>query len=359
MDRILAGLSYLRCSPHHLLLAAYLIACAAFFLFVALPVAEGFTEFQFYADSTTYIELVGTMGDIDFLRQGVAVNANFLGPFLILSALQTHELIFLLHVAILIAALVLIQTNYELDRTRLAVLLIVSPLLFSSMMLVNKEILAMLCAALMLAYAANRQIVFLLAAAVAGMLVRWQMTVFVAVAALFLFFPSNTRTRVTLLGGLVILLTASLFVFRSEYQALEDKAFQGIEAYAGSGVFVELNSLQRDLGYWVVAIPKILHLSFGMLLRPDKLGSSDDVYNDGFVFGQAAVFLMLTLYMFYRGKARIDSDAVFLGLIYLIIFGATPIYAHRYLFPVYIFFAVAACRSGQRPLHAPVELRYT
>jgi hypothetical protein len=113
------------------------------------------------------------------------------------------------------------------------------------------------------------------------------------------------------------------------------------------GTFTALVYYQAQGFYFLVFPFKALHLLFAMGLRVDRLLNPRSIYNDIFVVLHCAATLVLFLMILRRRLFTLRSDLIFLSCVFLAVFCLTPIYAPRYLYPVYVVWAlvVAGART--------------
>jgi hypothetical protein len=133
------------------------------------------------------------------------------------------------------------------------------------------------------------------------------------------------------------------------FEHVDTVALLGAEDYAeGAGTYPRLLDIQRQFGgYALVVVPKVLHLLFGVLSRYRLVVDFTDFYNNVVVFFQSCAFLFLVILIFHKGKIRIRENAIYLAILYCVVFALTPIYSPRYLFPIYVLCAIAvATRSA-------------
>jgi hypothetical protein len=97
-----------------------------------------------------------------------------------------------------------------------------------------------------------------------------------------------------------------------------------------------LLALQDDGLYFLVFPVKALHLLFALGLRFDRLFTPTSIYNDVFIVLHCSVSLFVWLAVLRRHAFKLSNDLVFASLVFLIVFCLSPIYAPRYLFPVFV-----------------------
>lgn len=343
--------------------AVFMLATALGALFLHLlgiDALEGRSDFDFYADSTTYHSLArGDLAGVEGATDLISVAANFLGPLLILRlADENYYLVLMINAALMFASIASIARTIGLNSLRLATLLFLNPLTVSSLLSVNKEILSLVFVALLLRSFASRSITMFLLAAVTSLLVRWQLTlVLVVLVALVHAVPAVGRRRrlvfIALLFALSALYTALLTVFEPVRATFELSASE----YEGSGLYEWLVAMQEAGAYWAVFPLKAAHLLFGMGLRLDRLVAPTNIYNDVWQLLHSTATLLMFVSLWRARRLDMNSELIFMSAIYIAIFALSPIYAPRYFYAVYVLWAVALAAPTRVVQFAPRPLR--
>jgi len=166
-----------------LLFAVVSIFGAMFLATIGIDALQGNNSFQFYADSQTYHEVArGDLERIEGWFDTVGFAGNFLGPLVILRLTgENYYFVMLFDVAVLAGSIILLARTLRLDPLRYSLVLLANPVVVSSILSVNKEVLGIATLACMLNAFKTRSLAMSLAAAVLSFLMRWQMTVFVLV----------------------------------------------------------------------------------------------------------------------------------------------------------------------------------
>lgn len=297
---------------------------------------------QFFADSLTYMSLweAGELTDwFDF----VGIGHNFLGPWLILSAVDGNLIgVFLINSALFFASLYIVFRAFSINRALFVLAICLNPITLSSLLLVNKEIIALFSMLSFVAYVNVRRAHWLIMSLIIGSIARWEMGLFLLAAwLLVLSLRFFKRPRLLLLASLGVLTIAGLALDDLLHRIFENAEF-GAEGNEGTGVYSWFNAVQREYGYVWVAVPKMLHLAFGLLWRIDRITDWEDVYNNVVVMGFVISFAGLALIIIFQKRARLNDPVVFVAIIYWMFISFTPIYAPRYLYPLYALFAIIA-----------------
>ena len=335
-----------RLTAASLSIAAMTLAGALFLHLAGIDALEERNAFQFFADSQTYHEIArGGLATFDSGIELVGVAVNFLGPLLLLFvAGENYYAMLVLNALMLAWAIASIARSLGLDPFRFLLVLVCNPLVLSSLLSVNKEMLSIVFLALLLRACVARSAGAWIAAAVVSLLVRWQLTLVLLTVA-FVVGPLNPlrERRWTTIAAIVLGLSL-LYVLLGETLAPIRVNFEfAAEDYEGSGLYESLNSLQNDGWYWAVFPVKAVHLLFGNGLRLDRLFHPDNIYNDVFQLLHSLALLLLFTALVRAGRAKVSNDLVYLSLLYIAIFAITPIYSPRYFLPVYVLWAAALC----------------
>jgi hypothetical protein len=356
-----------------MLMILFALSAAAFLMLIGQDALLLKNDFQFFADSNTYLnsynaDLFSTLTDL------VKVSENYLGPVLVLRLLGANiYLVMLLNVTLFYYSVNRISLLLDIDPLKLALLLLASPITISSLLSINKEIFIFPFLALALTGYVRRSIVWLVAALFVSVLVRWQVTAFYLVVLglpLLSVFKRNIwqtknllRRRVFAL--ILLLLAGSIFyVLFSDTLApvilVVDRALHEA-AELGGGSFTAMLDLQKQGLYFLVFPLKALHLLFAMGFQLDRLINPHNVYNDIIIVLHCQATLVLFAIMIRRKIFTLRSELIFLSSVFLAVFCLTPIYAPRYLYPVYVFWALVVAGSRQtilrvdNPVKAPKQ----
>lgn len=305
---------------------------AAFMYFIGRDALIGRHPFQFFADSNTYHDIYsGVMNTPDGF---IDVSYNFLGPLMILTLLGGNiYLILILNIVIFVSSTILICRMLGLNPLRAAAVQFLSPLTSFSLLSVNKEILIFPVLALLIASYRSRSIPLVITAIFVSLLARWQLTVF-CVTLMGLFFARRINPYL-LLGALMVAISVAYYLSQEFLEPVLRSAEVSTSNYTeGSGLFEQLNAIQNQGWYFVVAPIKAAHLMFSLGLKIDAILNPIMIYNDQviglFCLVNIAFFFMIA----WRRKLSPQNDLMMISFVYLVVFALTPIYAPRYFYPV-------------------------
>jgi hypothetical protein len=319
----------------------YILTSLGVFLVVALPVLRGDMQFKFYVDTMTYERIARTMPlSFDLVQIGV----NLFGPVLVLNVLGGNRfLVYLFNVACLVAAFAIVVRTFPVSRLRLLFYLTLTPLMFTSLLSINKEIMAVAAIAFFAAYYASGRRWQLAVALATSFLVRWQMTLFMLVF-MGMASPLNPFRRRRFLSVLVLTVAISIVYVQNlaTFRRLDQVAALGArEAVEGSGLYSAFISVQNSYGYFLVFLPKTLHQMIGPLSRVDKVTDMSNFFNNDVLFFHSLATLSLLFAALLRRRIRLDLDPVYIAAVYAAVFGLSPIFSPRYFLPIYVLMAIA------------------
>lgn len=325
----------------NLYLWLFFIFCLIFLYTIGIDAMKGNIDFEFYADTETYMSI--SEENYSF-QEILLINPNLIGPYTILRLLgNSYYFVFFLNFLIFSYFFLKLNKLYDLNRNLLLVLLIISPIMFGSLIGINKEIFSVLVIALMLVYHKKQKYIYIFLAFLLAFLVRWQMALFVLVYTVMTSKFNPIKDKFFLNVFVFLALVSILYPLNlSSFEDIDSVASEARDnKVEGSGLFSILISIQNyPFGYLIVFIPKALFLLGGILFRFYKVFDFSDIYNNLFIFIQSLLSIIL-LVQIVRKKISIHNHFIYMGVLYCIIFCLSPIYAPRYLFPCYIFMALA------------------
>jgi hypothetical protein len=241
------------------------------------------------------------------------------------------------------------------SRAVLYVLLLANPITISSLLAVNKEIFSMLALVLLLYGLVRGKWVVLVFTLICALLVRWQFAVFCVLAmAVYAGFRMPRERR--FLTTTILLIAASIAIWKLDVLLGGVRDFNlARQKYDGSGLYEYFVDMQRRGFYWLVFVPKAMHLLFGLGLRMDRLFDPVSLYNDVWQLLHSTALLTVFCTLIVTRRFNIRSDLVYLSILYLVVFVLTPIYVPRYFYPVYVLWV--ALLASTRPDQALIPHR--
>jgi hypothetical protein len=331
-----------RINKYSLVLYTYLALCFIFLYTIGIDAIEGRIDFEFFADSETYLDFVKY--DYSY-SQIIREFFNMIGPTLVLNLVNSNfYLVFLINSVIILYFYYTLVNVYSINRKYLIFWLLISPVFFSSIISINKEIFIFLTITLMLKYRFSNKNFYFVLAIFASLLVRWQMSLFVIVNFFILsdikFFRSHLRK--TILMFLIVYSALAYFNF-DKFERINLHVLEGSVA-SKSGILNMLNSIQSQyfFGYIIVFIPKLFFLLFGNVIKNDHLFELKDFYSTTIIPIQSFLNLILFSYIFIFQKYLNKNlhYIIYSAIIYGIIFTISPIFSIRYLFPIYVYLII-------------------
>lgn len=323
----------------HIIIAFVYLLLLIFLYLWGIDAVEKKINFEFFADSETYMELAqGELGLVEMLL----FNPNLIGPvFIVRTLLLNYYLIFIFQAFIFLHSFNLVTKYYNVNRYMLLFLWFISPMMTFSILTINKEIYSVYALCFFLAYLQSNKSRHLILSIIIGCFVRYQLILFIILAYVFIRTTpikkhKNLFILLFLLSlSIIIPLTPEIF---EVYNVLSQQVTDNSE---GSGLFNSFNIIQSQFfGYIIVFIPKLSFQLFGMISKISKFGNMDEnFYNYTIIIYQSILNLFVFLFCFYK-KINLRNDLVFLGLVYCIIFNLSPTSQPRYFFLFYVIFSI-------------------
>jgi hypothetical protein len=324
------------------------IAGAIFLYAIGEDALLEIVDFRFFFDSDSYIKFYN--GDPKISATTVAVNANYLGPLVIMYlTLGNPYLVLIVNVLIFVLSVRYIAAHFDLNATTLTCWMLLSPLTTISLLSVNKEILALPFIAFAIAGFRYRSVRSLIIAGVISILCRWQLTLFYFVALATVPVSKFIKSRMLILIALLVVMSGTYLAAFEFLGPVINRALASFEDYTGkgSGIFVWVISMQNSGLYFLIFPLKALHYLFGLGLRLDRLFWEKDPSGIGVII-HCQVSLIVFVLLVIRRKLSLNSDLIFASALYTAIFCISPIFSPRYLYPVYITWVLVLCGAPQR-----------
>jgi hypothetical protein len=305
--------------------------------------------FQFFADSNTYHDMYSGFraGPDSFID----LSYNFFGPLLILTLTGGNiYLVMILNVIIFVTCMIILSRALNLDPFKAAAIQFLSPITISSLLSVNKEILAFpVFVCLILAYQ-RRSLTLFAAAIFFSIMARWQLTAFCLIL-LGAYFARNVN-RYAMLSLLTISISVSYYLAQDFLEPVLRSAEYAISIYTeGSGIFERMLELQNDGLYFLVAPFKAAHLLFSSGFRIDSFLHPIIVYSDQIIAGYCFVNLLLFSLLLATRSFGLRNDLIAISIVYLVVFALTPVFSPRYFYAVTVLWALvlAGAKGGIGP----------
>lgn len=330
------------------ILFLYFVLVMAFFFVMGDAMLNEETSIQFFADSVTYEQAAIDLKELSAL-QLLIYNPNYFGPISILNLLGGNRWsVLVLNLFVFTLSLSLICSAISLDRKLFIICLIINPMTFSSLLSINKEIFSLFAIALLIYGISRQNLPALLVCLGVSFLVRWQFSLFVIVL-LGVISPLNPLRHRRFLTLLVFIMSISALYYVVRPMAftnVSEVATAGAEQWEGTGLWGRLLEIQDSGGYFLVFPLKVLQAMFGILVYIDKIIDPPEFYNYVVVMLHSLTTLIVLAYSVVNKKLKLAGNITYMALIYLLIFGFTPIYAPRYFYPVFVMLCVLAAEKS-------------
>lgn len=323
----------------------YLGFAFLFLIFVGIPAINEEIDLEFYADSDTYLEIA----ESDLRMEEILIlGTNLVFPVSFLRAVNfSHFVIFFFQLFIAWFFYKTVVNYFNINRKTFLFYLLISPMFFSSIILINKEIFSILVVSLILRYIKTKKIQYVFFALICSMMVRWQMALFTLIVIGFILYKPAIRYPYFYLIILLILISITYYVKIDEFEFVTKVLDNAKEAKSndGGGSFFIIMDIQNSnpLGYAIAFIPKFFHMFLAHIVRFRKFTDFSDFYNNVIVFSQVAANCILIGNIGIKtmlGKINFKNIFLITAIIYAIVFTLTPIYSMRYLFPAYILLVI-------------------
>lgn len=340
----------------YLIISIYIMLLWVFLNIWGINAVEGHINLEFYADSETYMEYAKS--NITFMQM-LALNPNLIGPVCVSRALlNNYNLIFAVNSLLLFLSFKLIVNNFQVNPYYILGLLLISPMLTSSVLTINKEIFSVLSTVLLLVYIKKRKIYYFVFSLSLAFIVRWQHVAFIL--TIVATFSRINPFRRNLFLSFFLLLTAVSLVYplglgsQTEYMMSVSENLTSEES--GSGFYFLMNSIQSvPLGYIIVFLPKLFLTLFALLTKISFFGDMDVFYNYTIVLSQCFLYLGIAVLLLVRNKIKIREDLFFITAVYCLLFTLSPIFAPRYLFIFYILSVIMVSEKTLKLNYNPIN----
>jgi hypothetical protein len=356
----MTSLAELRVPRGGLLLLLLSLAAAAVFFVSGEAYLRGEGDLRWGADSLDYLEYY-RLYELDswknFLNPDqplIQMGHNLLGPMVILALTRADaRAVLALNIFLLLVSYIVIARTAPVRRLQFAFLLALNPLLFMSLLAVNKEILGLLASAFYAARLATRKRRWLLAAMPLALLVRWEhlVTILLFELAQSRLNPIARRRGMTILALLVAISLIYPFL-HSQLGQLTTEIVEERQAATSFGLLGAANDVQRHFGYALVFVPKLLANWFGNLYRvaqvafaPDRTDLADPYSTFGIIGHQIAMVAVVGG-LLLRRRFRLSSDYIYFAVFYSLFYSTSMFIQYRYFYPIYPLLAIELSRRS-------------
>lgn len=322
---------------YNLVLVLYFIIAFIFLYFIGIDSINGFNDIEFFADSVAYEEMYN---DKLYKETGLfSVGSNFLGPIVILELTNGNRwLVFFLNCIVLFLTIHLIRNSSFINKKVFVFLLLLNPLVFQSLLFVNKEIFSIISVVLFFLWVDNKKILYLLSAIAFSVLVRWQLVlIFVVLIPVVIYFNDTYLRRWFILISFVISISVAFKLLVGFFGGVIGNFNYYSDLHDGGGLFIVLNQIQTDGFFFLIWLLKFLQISFALSFKIFDIFSFSNFQNDVVIVLSSFSYLMVFLYGL---KLRIYSfkNKFFIVFMFLsVFFSLSVIFAPRYFLSVFVF----------------------
>ncbi len=334
-----------------LILFIVLTSVLLFFVYVN-PSLNGTNGLRIGADSDYYLWFAGLRKeapspDLGYTYDGVpelvSIGGDILSPVMIARLLGSNILILCFNYLLFFVAVRLFAQSVPMRAPLLTLLLLVNPAVLVSILTVNKEILVLVSVAMLCKYMASdgKSRLLLLGALLIGLFGRWQHFV---ITIFFLMLvgrvnPLRRRRNLTICV-LVLSITVAVSYFSSTiYVLIGMRSGDSLQSKMG----LMLATAQDHFLYFAVVLPKIAQdLYSGAFLygRISKARPSVDIYNTVIAPLSSLANIVVTIWFIATRRFSLDNDRLFFAVVYMLLFGVLPFAQCRYCLPAYYFLCV-------------------
>lgn len=334
-----------------LLVGVFVLAAAVVFLLFANPYLDGESDVRWAADSADYILYYQVYGLDQTLIQ---LGQNLFGPLVFLWLVDgSHNGIFIINIAIYVIGWVVITKNIEVNKLVLFLGLAANPMFFVSLLAVNKEIIAFLVISFYSVYLIRGGLYWLALALISALFVRWQNVLVIILFELTLLPINPLRNRKWRFIAILVIVISLLYpLLDAQLGGVTTEQVTEQQTNTTFGLLDVINNIQRNYGYFLVVIPKVLSNWFGNLPRVASLFYSldefdlSDVYNTFVITGHQAAMAIVFLLLAFKRKFRISNNLIYFSIFYSIVYSLGVFIQYRYYFPVYILFVIVLAQKS-------------
>lgn len=335
-----------------LFLCLYVLSLVLVFYYYIQPSLTGNIELRIAADSSTYkyfAELINQTGGLinsDSVPL-ISLSGNLLGPVILATLLNNNDIaIAIFNVTLFALTYFILVKNISVNKSLLLSLLLINPLMYLSLLCINKEIIGFAVMSLFACYLNNKKnIKFLIISLLLSIMVRWELT-FVMILFILLnnnhFIFNNNRILT-----LIIMIIAITIIYPS--LASDVDTILSSENIEGNTI-VALTDMQRNYQFFISAIPKMLFNLFGTALSWFStlyIEKTNIVAN--IIIGSEICNLLIITVLLLKRKITIRSDYLYFYVFSLLLFSLTPFAQSRYMFPCYVLLCLELCRKRMTP----------
>jgi hypothetical protein len=309
-------------------------------------------EPRLYADTLTYYHLSNQALGIQSL---IGISQNLLGPLVVIHLTNKNVfLAFLFNMFIFLYSLGVLFRTYgiRINKEKLLFYLLINPLLFVSLLLINKELFSLISTMFFLSYDKSKKKNQLLISCIFAIFTRWQ---HLAIFIFFLIFKSRfylfrKNNLITIL--LIVLFINTMFVIIFEQFSNVYATNTVISQKEKTGILIDVLVFAERHFLYIFALPfKICLNLFGNIFRVINIFNPvyilSDPYNNFFILGHQISFLFVAVRVIRERKNHLTNDFFFLSLLFCIFYSITKMIQYRYFYVVYFLWSFVLSIKGQ------------
>ena len=326
------------------------------------------------ADSGAYYQAAGVneyagSGGTQLSDQ-VSLGGSVIGPAIIALIFRNPLNVAIFNCVVFAISLYVAGSVPGVQRRTFAVLMVADALTLSSLMTLNKEILALAGMVLFAKYLYSKQrSLWLLALVfVISTMARWQQSAFMIIYLMLESRHSPFRLRpkwgiATVIGFFSVTWAVIAWRFSNLLSA-----YMALQQEITTGTVARLNAVQAHGGFFLVVWPKVLMNLAGRLVQIDYVlhGWIESDFHElqNSIIGNLHSVAMLTLLavVVYKGRFRLARPLVRFALLYMVLSAISPLIQNRYEYPAYVLLALEMSRKEEslepvEPLRMPRRVR--
>ena len=324
------------------LLVIYTVFSLVFFNIFVNPFLQGESDLRWAADSLTYLDMASYIEDYTSLFN---IGSNALGPVLIARLLGNDSfLIATFNYLLFIFSYWILINTFKVNRLKLLLLFLATPMLLVSILTLNKEILGFFAISI-LAYTLekSKNKFLILSILFVSIFVRWQLFLSIFLFLILQKFSSGYIRRIVILASIIMIISLVYPIFYNffDLEFILNLDVNISEQTTKSGFIIQLNDLQNRYMFFLAVIPKIMYNLFAdankIYFSITELNSLDytDIYNNFIIPLHCVVMVFIFLNLANQKKLDVLSNNIYFFLFYSIIFSLSPYVQPRYFFPIY------------------------
>lgn len=317
-----------------------------------IPSLDQLIPWQLYSDSVTYEKIALNVTNISFSNL-LTINGNLIGPVLLYKAVgYNRNLIVIINICCFLTTLYMLRPVFRYTLLSVTFFLLINPLIFFSILTLNKEIPSLLVIALIIYARTKSKKKYFLIALLISIFVRYQLTIFLVMyfltfSKLYFFRQSKPITII------LLVMMASLLYAVFSRNLFFSIATIGAEKNAdATGLMNTLNEIQRNGGYFLIVFIKVFFIMTLLITKISKFGQVYDFWNFTILLSHSlacfCMFISIATKIFIK-RLPVKNEIIYLMILYAVFFGVSPIFAPRY-FLIEYFLGILLLTARRLPV---------